>query len=73
MSAAWERITATLADGEHHTLPDLVAACGDLAESTVRQLLKKAIDAGQVQAVYDGRAARRSGTGRVMRKYRLPR
>lgn len=71
LSAAWEGILSLLADGERHTFPELMDASGDLAAGTVRQLLKAAIDADRVQVIYDGRAARRSGTGREARKYRL--
>ena len=72
LSAAWEAIQAVLADRKAHTFDECMVAAGDLAENTVRILLKTAIEAGKVAAIYDERAARRSG-GRAARKYRLVR
>lgn len=70
LSTAWKAMREVLADGKPHPLEDLMSAAPDLAENSVRQLLKAAVDALRVQTIVDGRAARRGG-GRVARKYRL--
>lgn len=68
LTVGWEAIQAVLADGKVHPLADLTAAVTDLTESSVRQLLNSAINAGKVETIYDGRQERK--TGRPARKYR---
>lgn len=65
----WKAIKAVLADGKVHPLADLLAAASDLAESSVRILLKSAIDAGKVDIVYNERKGRKT-SGRAPREYR---